>query len=118
MVGQGEQQTSEGGADAASMSEAELRQAYEEEKAKAERFLGAWQRAQADFVNLRRRSEQERLDTSKYAGSVVLLQVAPVLDDLERALNTVDATLADHTWVNGIRLISRKLQAALESQGL
>ena len=37
-----------------------LKQALAEEKAKAESYLSNWQRAQADFINYRRRTEQEK----------------------------------------------------------
>ncbi|MBI4498142.1 MAG: nucleotide exchange factor GrpE [Chloroflexi bacterium] len=96
----------------------ELRQALAEERNKAERYLANWQRAQADFINYRRRTEQERTEQSKYAGAFLIVQLLPVLDDLERALNSVSATLAGFSWVDGIRLISRKLQMVLEAQGL
>jgi molecular chaperone GrpE len=42
----------------------------------------------------------------------------PVLDDLERALGSVPDELAGSSWVDGIRHIYRKLQAALEAQGI
>ena len=48
----------------------------------------------------------------------LLLNLLPALDDLELALNSVNKELAGYTWVDGIRLIHRKLAAALESQGL
>ncbi len=41
-----------------------------------------------------------------------------MLDDLELALSNVSTKLAGFTWVDGIVLIHRKLQAILESQGL
>ena len=40
------------------------------------------------------------------------------LDDLVRALNSVSATLAGLTWVEGIQLIYRKLEAVLQAQGI
>ena len=39
---------------------ASLQKALAEEKEKAEKYLANWQRAQADFVNFKRRTEQER----------------------------------------------------------
>jgi molecular chaperone GrpE len=47
-----------------------------------------------------------------------MLQVLPVLDDLERALEHVPAKLASIAWVDGVNLIYRKLKATLEAQGL
>ena len=95
-----------------------LKQALAEEKEKAEGYLANWQRAQADFINYKRRSEQEKEEISKFANSLLMLNLLPVLDDLERAFASTPHHLANLTWVDGIRLIERKLQASLEAQGL
>jgi molecular chaperone GrpE len=104
------------------VSEAEdietLKQALAEEKAKAEANLANWQRSQADFINYKRRSEQEKEEIGKFATSILMLNLLPILDDLERAFDSIPPHLAQLTWVNGIRLIERKLQASLEAQGL
>ncbi len=96
----------------------ELQQALSEEKEKAERYLAGWQRSQADFVNYKRRVEQERQETVKFANAELLRAILPVLDDLERALEHVGPEMSDHEWVEGIRLIQRKLLAALEANGV
>ena len=95
-----------------------LRQALAEEQAKAEANLAGWQRAQADFANFKRRSEQERGEYARFANAGLMLELLPVLDDLERALEHVPAKLASAAWVDGVALIYRKLKAVLESQGL
>jgi len=95
-----------------------LKQALAEEKAKAEANLGGWQRAQADFVNYKRRSEQEKEEIGKFANSVLILNLLPILDDLERAFISIPPRLAKLSWVDGIKLIERKLWATLEAQGL
>lgn len=95
-----------------------LRQALLEQKAKAEGYLANWQRAQADFINLKRRSEQEKKEVTQFANSVLIQSLLPVLDDLERALVSVSPDLAEHTWADGVWLIYRKLCSILEAQGL
>jgi molecular chaperone GrpE len=95
-----------------------LKQALAEEKEKAEGYLANWQRAQADFINYKRRSEQEKEEIGKFANALLMLNLLPVLDDLERAFASIPPHLAKLTWVDGIRLIERKLQASLEAQGL
>ncbi len=95
-----------------------LRQALAEEQAKAEANLAGWQRAQADFANFKRRGEQERGEYTRFANANLMLELLPVLDDLERALEHVPAKLASIAWVDGVTLIYRKLKATLESQGL
>jgi molecular chaperone GrpE len=95
-----------------------LKQTLAEEKAKAEANLAGWQRAQADFMNYKRRSEQEKEEMAKFANTTLLLNLLPVLDDLERAFAAIPPDLAEADWVVGIRLIERKLWAVLELQGL
>ena len=94
------------------------KKALAEEKEKSEKYLANWQRAQADFINYKRRSEQERAEVVNYANSTLILNTLPVLDDLERALGNVPDELAESPWVDGIRHIYRKLQAVLEAQGI
>ncbi|MDD4876432.1 MAG: nucleotide exchange factor GrpE [Dehalococcoidales bacterium] len=95
-----------------------LKQSLTKEKEKAENYLANWQRAQADFVNYKRRIEQEREETSKFANAMLMLNLLPVLDDLERAFTSIPLHLAQMTWIDGITLIERKLYSSLEAQGL
>jgi len=95
-----------------------LKRALDAEKAKAQDYLANWQRSQADFINYRKRIEQERNETIKFANAMLALDLLPVLDDLERALDNVTPKLAGFTWVDGIGLIYRKLRAILEGHGL
>jgi molecular chaperone GrpE len=95
-----------------------LKKALAEERARAEGYLDSWKRAQADFVNYKRRSEQEKEEAGKSANSVLILCLLPVLDDLERALHSVPPHLARLPWVEGIRLIEHKFHYILESQGV
>jgi molecular chaperone GrpE len=96
----------------------ELRRAMAEEKEKAENYLVNWQRAQADLINYKRRIEQEKEETIKFANSALILSILPVLDDLERALNSALPEQAEPGWLEGVRLIERKMKASLEAQGL
>ena len=96
----------------------ELKKALAEEKEKAEKYLVNWQRAQADFINYKRRAEQEKEDFSKYANSVLILNLLPVLDDFERAFSTIPPEECEAGWVEGTRLVERKLRSVLEAQGV
>jgi len=95
-----------------------LKQALAEEKEKAKGYLANWQRTQADFINYKQRSEQEREESVKFANSLLMLNFLPILDDLERAFASIPARLAKLSWIDGVRLIERKLQANLEAEGL
>jgi molecular chaperone GrpE len=90
----------------------------EEETAKAQRLLANWQRAEADFANYKKRVEQERDESRRMANAALIINVLPILDDLERAFASLDIRLVGLTWFDGIRLIHRKLQLVLENAGV
>ncbi len=96
----------------------QLRAELEQARARAEENLRNWQRTQADFINYRRRAEQERAEVVRYAEAQLILDLLPVLDDLDRAMATIPKELQDFTWLQGIALIDRKLRAILERHGL
>ncbi len=96
----------------------ELTKALAQEKQTAETYLVNWQRAQADFINYKRRSEQEKQEVTELAHASLILNILPVLDDLERAFNLLPADLAKADWATGFSLIARKLKSTLEAQGL
>ena len=95
-----------------------LEQALVEEKEKAEKYLTNWQRCQADFVNYKQRTEQEKRETIDFANSALISKLLPVMDDLERAFASIPAELDDSSWTEGIKLIYNKLKATLEAQGI
>ncbi len=117
-----QQEPAENMADQPEVAEVEdieaLKQALAEEKKKAEGYLANWQRAQADLINYKKRTEKDKEDIINFANSLLMTDLLPVLDDLEVALNSIIPESAERPWVDGIRLIERKYRASLESHGL
>ena len=95
-----------------------LQQELDKARAEAADYLDQIRRARADYANYKRRCEQERNEIGQAAGGALILRMLPVLDDLERAFKTLPPELSTLTWTDGVFLIYRKLQGALESQGL
>ena len=101
--------------------EAQLEQAQaqsEDNRRKAEAYLDLAQRAQADFLNYKRRTAQELEQKIRDANGRLLTQLLPVIDDLQLALANLPADLAEHPWPQGIELIGQKLERILQQQGL
>jgi molecular chaperone GrpE len=80
--------------------------------------LDGWQRARAEFANYKRRVEAERTELAASAGAEALKRVLPAIDDFERAVQTLPEDLKDKPWTNGILMVQRKLDAALEQTGI
>jgi molecular chaperone GrpE len=79
--------------------------------------LRNWQRTAADFSNFKRRIEDERAATALFANAILLSRLLAVLDDFDRALDTVPPDTHE-AWVEGIRLVERKLRGLLEAEGV
>jgi molecular chaperone GrpE len=98
------------------------RQALQDErdqlKAQAAENLDGWQRARAEFTNYKRRVEAERTELAASAGAEALKRVLPAVDDFERAVQTLPEDLKDSPWINGMLMVQRKLNAALEQSGI
>ncbi len=117
-------QTSADAADAtadddAVAAEPAVEETVEELRAQIDDLRAQHARAVADYQNLRRRSEEDRLEHSRLTQKALLLNYLPVLDDLNRALDAVreHAEIADHRWVEGVRMVQRKFVGVMEAAG-
>ena len=102
-----------------------LRAALAEAQEHGARQADAVQRGQADLANARRRHDDERLNIQQHANSRLLVQLLPIVDELDLAVGhlevnsrgSADESISD-SWVEGVRLIQRKMAGFLESQGV
>jgi len=74
------------------------------------------QRLQAEFANYRKRVERERMETAGWAQGSLIERLLPVLDDLSRATEQIEAD--DSPAARGLVLIRDKLTAILAEAGL
>ena len=95
-----------------------LRAQLEEERNRANGFLTQWQRAAADYQNLKRRTEEDQRRGAMYANVALVMNLLPVYDDLNRALEAAVSSADSSSWVEGVRQITRKFQGALEAGGV
>jgi molecular chaperone GrpE len=97
---------------------AALKQLLEQERAKSAEYLDSWRRAAADMSNYKKRMEKDTGEMTKFANSMLIARLLPVMDDFERAFATIPDNLRDLTWIDGVMLIARKMAAVLEAEGL
>jgi molecular chaperone GrpE len=72
-------------------------------------------RRQAEFDNFRRRTERERSEFVQYAGSELVRELLPMVDDFERALKV---ECASKDYARGIELIYNRMLDTLKKAGL
>ena len=76
------------------------------------------QRAQAELANYRKRVDDERLAQQQYANSRLIIRLLPIVDELEMALEHSGDIEINASWLDGIKLIHRKVIQMLEAEGL
>ncbi len=75
-------------------------------------------RLYADFENFRRRTAREKLDLIGNANEGMLQALIPVVDDFERAMQSIENTNDVTALKEGVSLIYNKLVRTLEGKGL
>jgi len=74
-------------------------------------------RERADLENYRRRTQKEKEELIKYGNESLILEILPSVDNMERALNHLDAESQDPVMV-GIRMTLEMLMGALKKFGV
>jgi molecular chaperone GrpE len=85
---------------------------------KADEYKRLAQRSQADFINYRRRMEEERAQQARDAGLSVLQRLLPILDDFERAMSNASEAERTSGWGQGVSLVERNLRGLLAAEGV
>ncbi len=75
-------------------------------------------RLQAEFDNYRKRTMKERMELLKTASESVLVNILPVIDDFDRAIQTLDGIESDAPVKEGVSLIYNKFQEFLKQNGV
>ena len=98
--------------------EKKLKEEVEELKEKNKELNNKFIRLYSEFDNFRKRSLKEKEDLRKTASKDVIISLLPVLDDFERAMNSLNETEKNDNTIDGIKLIYNKLMTALKNRGM
>jgi len=73
-------------------------------------------RKAADFENFRKRMNQEKQNAIEFANQSLLLDLIPVIDDFERAIQSGEKAADLNAFIEGIKMIEKRLTSQLESK--
>jgi molecular chaperone GrpE len=73
-------------------------------------------RRAAEFENFRKRMNQEKQNAIEYANQALLLDLIPIIDDFERALQSAENSKDFTALLEGITMIEKRLTGQLESK--
>ena len=89
----------------------DLAKAQEEKR----EYLEGWQRAKADYINIKKRAEDDRQGHAMYAAEAIVSSLLPVLDSFDHALA---ASNGDEAWLEGVKNTHAQLVKALAQNGV
>ncbi len=76
------------------------------------------QRERAEFHNFRRRAEVQRAELTDFVKQDVVLQLLPLIDNLDRALSHLTQDLAGNPWAEGVAKVAKQAEETLKSLGI
>jgi molecular chaperone GrpE len=96
-----------------------LRAKLKKSQADATEYLTGWQRAKADFINARKRDEEERKEFIKFSNERLVESLIPVLESFDLAMNNKETwEKVDRNWRVGVEYINSQLKNTLKDAGL
>lgn len=101
--------------------EVELKQSQEkiiELEKQLNEYKDAYLRKAAEFENYKHRVDKEQGNLLKYAGEVVVKNILPVYDDLERSLDHISNENSFESLKKGLELVFEKFTKVLNTQGV
>jgi len=78
----------------------------------------ALQRERADSVNLRRRTEEEREKLAEFHKAMVIQQLLPAIDNLDRALKHAPKDIKEHDYVKGVGGVYKQFEKVFADLGV
>jgi molecular chaperone GrpE len=91
-----------------------LKAVQQELQEQKEKYL----RLSADFDNYRKRTLREKIELTKQAGEEIFASILPVLDNLERAMKSVEEATDMEAVKEGMNLIYNMFKEYLGQQGV
>lgn len=76
------------------------------------------QRVQAEFQNYKRREAEVKAELTAHAKRDVILQLLPLLDNIDRALAHRPEELADNAWAGGVEAVGKQAGDVLSKLGI
>lgn len=78
----------------------------------------ALQRERADAMNVRRRTDQDKAKLGDFYKVMIMRELLPALDNLERAIKHAPKDLAGHDYVKGVQGVVKQFEQSLASLGV
>lgn len=98
---------------------AKLKEKIKKLEAEKSEYMNGWQRERADFVNFKKRAEEEKKDYIRFANESLLEEMLTVLESFDMAfMNKEQWNAVPENWRVGVEYIHSQLVKILDENGL
>lgn len=97
---------------------ANLKLQLEAEKKRSEEYLTRLRYLQADFENLKKRSDRQIEQVKNCATECLVIQLLDVVDELEMAIKTAQTAKSTEKLTEGVQMTLKKMHKILEQEGV
>ncbi len=88
------------------------------EEARAQEARDQLLRLKADFENTKKRLEKDKLDAIKFANERLLVEILPIVDNLDRAMASLSEGHDPEKVKEGLKIAQEELHEVLEQHGV
>jgi len=85
-------------------------------KAQCDEYLAGWQRAKADYINLKKETEEKQAMLFEFANAALLIEILPIYDNLKKAIALMGEE--KNNWIEGIKQIKKQFEDLLKDHGI
>ncbi|MFA6215263.1 MAG: nucleotide exchange factor GrpE [Patescibacteria group bacterium] len=96
----------------------ELKSELELAQKKSDEHLEGWQRAKADYLNLKKDTEKRQVELIQFANAALIAELLPIFDHFKLALKHVPDDQKDSDWVIGFFHIKKQFDDFLKNLGI
>ena len=76
------------------------------------------QRVHADFVNYKRRAEEDQRKAVSIGREGTIAALLPTIDNIKRALTHIPDDLKDHDFINALQSVAKQLEKDMKDMGV
>lgn len=95
-----------------------VKQALESEKKRAEDSLTRLKYVQADFENLKKRTDRQLAEVKEYCTEPLIIELLEIVDELEMAVKAGQNSKSAENLTQGVEMTLKKLKKMLENKGV
>lgn len=91
---------------------------FKELEQKIAELTEALQRERADAINVLRRTEEDKAELGNFYKVIILRELLPAIDNLERALMHAPKDLKDHDYIKGVQGVAKQFEQSFKQLGV